>query len=269
MNFKKIKALMYKEYLVLSKDKNIFIPLIIIPILFSIVFPSIFIILMKENSMIINRIPEEALKILSNISIYGSTDTNSKIIYFILMYLFLPIFFLLPIISSSIISTESFVGEKERKTIEYLLSTPLKITELIFGKILFSFTIAIVIEWLSMIVYLFILNFLGHKILHMLFLPNIIWLISGLLLAPLISFLAIEVTIFISLKSKTIKSAQSISALMILPIILLFISQASGVFLININFLSILVLILMLLDYVCFFIIHKFFKNYDKLLIKE
>ncbi|MCC7572000.1 MAG: ABC transporter permease [Candidatus Methanofastidiosum sp.] len=62
----------------------------------------------------------------------------------IMQTLLIPLILLLPIFLSMNILSDSIVGEKERKTFEILLASPLKRIEIILGKILPTFAISIV-----------------------------------------------------------------------------------------------------------------------------
>ena len=61
------------------------------------------------------------------------------LVYVMLKYFFAPFFLIIPLMVSNVIASDSFAGEKERKTIEALLATPLSDSELFLGKILASF----------------------------------------------------------------------------------------------------------------------------------
>ena len=55
--------------------------------------------------------------------------------------------------ASSVIASDSFAGEKERKTIEALLATPLSDSELFVGKVLVAFIPAVLVTFASFAVY--------------------------------------------------------------------------------------------------------------------
>lgn len=97
-------------------------------------------------------------------------NTGSEVLYMILCF-FIPVFMLLPTMISNVTATASFVGEREQKTIEGLLYTPLNRQELLLGKIVASFAPATVITWFSVIVYGIILDTLGYRILEDSFSP--------------------------------------------------------------------------------------------------
>ncbi|HOE93450.1 MAG TPA: ABC transporter permease [Methanofastidiosum sp.] len=90
-------------------------------------------------------INEEILNPIS-IAIYPENYSYSITDLFfveIMQILFIPLILLLPIFLSMNILSDSIVGEKERKTFEILLASPLKRIEIILGKIIPTFIISI------------------------------------------------------------------------------------------------------------------------------
>jgi len=82
-----------------------------------------------------------------SIDIYPKNYTyNLADLFFveIMQTLLIPLILLLPIFLSMNILSDSIVGEKERKTFEILLASPLKRIEIILGKILPTFAISII-----------------------------------------------------------------------------------------------------------------------------
>src|SRR3954468_17132554 len=53
-----------------------------------------------------------------------------KFVYFFLTFMMIPFFLMVAIINSMVTSSNSFVGEKERNTLETLLFAPISITDL-------------------------------------------------------------------------------------------------------------------------------------------
>jgi ABC-type Na+ efflux pump permease subunit len=101
-----------------------------------------------------------------------------------LNYVF-PVFFLLiPIMTSSIIGASSFVGEKEHKTMESLLYTPISIRELFFAKVVGSAVPAFVITLLSSVMFGIVMNIGGFIYFGNLVFPNFKWLILIFWVSP-------------------------------------------------------------------------------------
>ncbi|KYC45180.1 MAG: ABC-2 family transporter protein [Candidatus Methanofastidiosum methylothiophilum] len=107
-------------------------------------------------------VPDEVLNPMT-INLYPKDYTyNLADLFFveIMQTLLIPLILLLPIFLSMNILSDSIVGEKERKTFEILLASPLKRIEIIIGKILPTFTISIV----QIIIWAFVLSIRGISI---------------------------------------------------------------------------------------------------------
>lgn len=129
---------------------------------------------------------------------------------------------------SNVIATASFVGEREQKTIEGLLYTPLNRQELLLGKIVASFAPATVITWFSVIVYGIILDTLGYRIFGRFIFPNSAWVLLSVVVMPLVSFLSTLLVVTVSQHMKSTKAAQSVSLVILVPLIGIIVSQASS-----------------------------------------
>ncbi|MDI9232126.1 ABC transporter permease [Staphylococcus caprae] len=268
MNYKNVINIVLKDLLETKNDKGAIASLLIVPFIFSVLLP-LFVIIGGSNNLLVNFIGGVKLfteQLPSNF-LPHNLDKGQTMTYAILMYFFVPLFLLIPVMISTIISTSSFTGEKERKTIEGLLYTPITNKELMLGKILASFIPSILITWISIIVYGTIIDIYSIKVLNIFIFPNINWLIISILLAPLITFLSISLVVSISHRVKTSKSAQSISMILILPIIGFLISQASGTLLFGTMVSIILTIILIIVDIIIYFVISKKF-NRDKFITK-
>ncbi|MCL2477336.1 ABC transporter permease subunit [Candidatus Bathycorpusculum sp.] len=79
-------------------------------------------------------------------------------VYIMALYIFAPMFLIIPIMASSVLASDSFAGERERKTIEALLATPISDSELLLGKILVSFIPAMIVTIASFAAYTIILD---------------------------------------------------------------------------------------------------------------
>ena len=268
MNYKNVMNIVLKDLLETKNDKGTIASLLIVPFIFSVFLPLI-IILGGSNNVMVNFIGGVKIfteQLPSNF-IPLNLNEGQVMVYAILMYFFVPLFLLIPVMISTIISTSSFTGEKERKTIEGLLYTPITNKELMLGKILASAIPSIIITWASIIVYGTIIDIYSINVLGEMIFPNLNWVIISLLLAPLVTFLSISLVVSISHRVKTSKSAQSISMVLILPIIGFIVSQASGTILFGSTVSLILAIILIVLDIILYLIISKTF-NRDKFITK-
>jgi ABC-type Na+ efflux pump permease subunit len=152
--------------------------------------------------------------------------------------------------ASSVIASDSFAGEKERKTIEGLLATPLTDAELILGKILVAFVPSMIVTLASFLAYTALVDYLGFGLFGRLILPTINWVLVIFLLAPAISVAGIALTVIVSARVKGFREAQQLSVLIILPIMALVIGQAFGVLLLVPGAIIIIFIVIVAIDVV-------------------
>jgi ABC-type Na+ efflux pump permease subunit len=158
--------------------------------------------------------------------------------------------------------SDSFAGEKERKTIEALLATPISDSELLLGKILVSFIPAMIITIVSFIIYSTIVDIATFTMFNgTLLLPNAVWLIMIFGVAPTLALCSIGLTVIISAKVKGFKEAQQISVVLLLPILGLVFAQASGAIILGPLILAALMGLLALVDFGVFYVGVKMFKR--------
>ena len=161
----------------------------------------------------------------------------------------MPAFFLMiPIMASSVMAASSFVGEKEKHSLETLLYSPLSIKQLFQAKILAGLSVGMIVSYVSFAAMLLVLEAEVLFLTGNMLLPSASWLIIMLLIAPAISIAAIAVTVRSSAKAQTVEEAQQRAVFLIFPIIALVIGQFTGIILINSGLLWGLGIILAVLD---------------------
>ena len=132
-----------KDWREVRRNWEVLTPIAVVPLLFTVVIPLIAIhapgqvntgtspdVLVES---IVRGMPPDAVERLMTLT------GEQQLTYVLLVYMFAPFFMLIPVMASSVIASDSFAGEKERKTIEALLATPLTDGELLLGKMLTSF----------------------------------------------------------------------------------------------------------------------------------
>ncbi|WP_158268760.1 ABC transporter permease subunit [Salinibacterium hongtaonis] len=223
---------MRKDWNELTRSKQIMAPLVIIPLLFAIFIPS-FVILLGNNPAVASSITGFGtfLETLPPGVVPAGYSLEQTAVYAVIVYFMAPFFLIIPVMVASITASSSIVGEKERRTIEGLLYTPLTDRELVLGKVLASVVPAILIAWASFLVYTVVVNTLGGPVLDGLFFPTWTWVVIVLALVPLVAFLATCLIVAVSGRSTTVQGAQGAAVLIVLPVVGVVVSQASGLML--------------------------------------
>jgi ABC-2 type transport system permease protein len=272
MNTRNVWLVFKKDWLEIKRNWQVLLPIIIVPIIFSVVFPAVISGIAYSPTQDIGN--EDFQSLVPNLpadvqSLLAQMTPNQSIVYVMVLYFFAPFFLIIPVMASSVLGSDSFAGERERKTIEALLATPISDTELLLGKILVSFIPAMLITIASFGIYAVIVDTLTFGLFNgMLLLPNVNWLIMMFGVTPVIAICSIGLTVVISAKVKGFKEAQQISVVLLLPVLGLVFAQISGLLVLGPLVLGALIGILALVDVGIFYLGVKIFKR-EEILTKQ
>lgn len=240
------RAMIIKDIKEVLGSKQMIIPMIIVPIIMMLALPLAVVIGARYGVTSINGM-DTMVKIFGN---KFRDLNNSQLLFEIGLNYIFPVFFLIiPIMASSIVGASSFVGEKEHKTMESLLYTPISIRELFTAKVIGSAIPAFAITFISTIVFGIVMNIGGMMYFGDLVFPNFKWLILIFWVSPAATILAIYFMVLVSAKANTFQDAQQMSAFIILPVIFLLMGQLTGIFILNELILGIVGVVLFIIDY--------------------
>lgn len=271
MNSNVIKALIKKDMRTIRRSKSLLTVLIILPIILCFIMPTAMVGTIRffdvEQSMGPD-VERMVTKFLAEVSVSAIPLATFKqqMIYIFINYLFASFFLLVPIITASVTAANSFVGEKERRTLESLLFAPITIKELFVAKILASFLPAYFISLVSFIISGISINILSYPLFDKIVFPTGNWIVLITCLSPMILLLTILLNILISSRVKTYQEAQNIGGIIVLPVIAMVVGQVSGLFLIGIKIMLLLSLALLIIN---LFLLKKMAKYNDRHVLFE
>jgi ABC-type Na+ efflux pump permease subunit len=211
-------------------NNQIMLPMLLVPLIFVGIMPTVMILTMRYGA---NNQTQQFVQAVKHLPAGAIPSTihglNEQMVYFMTVYLFAAFFLLIPVMVSMMISANSFAGEKERKTLEGILYTPVTDRELIMGKIMASFVPAMIVSWICFALYTVVVNALGFPILKTIFFPTLNWWLLMAWVVPTTSLLIIGITVMISARVKGYQEANSIAGAVVLPFVGFVVAQASGV----------------------------------------
>ena len=229
MNVRQL-AVMTKDIRSVTLNKQVFAVLLIVPLALTIVLPSIFVLVTAFA-------PDAASdfqKILDMLPADNVARSQQQRIFGLILNNIMPVFFLMiPIMASSVMAASSFVGEKEKHTLETLLYSPLSLKQMFQAKILAGFSVGMMVSYISFAAMMLVLELEVFLLTGEAILPSSSWLAIMLLIAPAISLIAIAVTVRSSAKAQTIEEAQQRAVFLVFPILALLIGQFTGILLIS------------------------------------
>ena len=160
-------------------------------------------------------------KFLGFVSDYGAEIVGERTIPFLLM-----IVGFFPISISLVIALETFVGEKERRSLEPLLSTPLTNTELYIGKTLAAMIPPLAASIGGMLVYLVSLlsSSLGWR-------PPLALVIQIMLLTVVQALVMVTGAVVVSSQTTSTRAANLLASFIVIPMTLLIQAESAIMFL--------------------------------------
>jgi ABC-type Na+ efflux pump permease subunit len=233
VNWRAIRAIVRKDLKVVLQNKGVSIPIIVVPTLLLVLLPALAAFaptledaagfVATDMAAFMEQVPAG---LMAEMDGYNPTE---MIIVAFLVYFFAPMYLILPLMVSSVIAADSFAGEKERKTLEALLYTPTTDGELLLAKLLSAWVPAVVVAWGGFVLYALVANLAGWPTMGRIFFPNLMWIILALWVAPAVAGLGLGVTVLVSARAESFQEAYQLGAIVVLPIIILVIGQATGV----------------------------------------
>jgi uncharacterized membrane protein SpoIIM required for sporulation len=183
------------------RDWRILFPLVVL----TLVFP-----------LLMNEVARSAVEFVGR---YGGTLLVDRLVPFSVL-----IIGFFPITISLVVALESFVGEKERGTIEPLLSTPLKDWQMYLGKLLIGVLTPLTASLAAIGFYLIIVS---HQRIEM---PELSVLIQLLALTIAHAVLMVSAAIVISVQSTSVKAANLLASFIVIPVAVLMQGESALLF---------------------------------------
>jgi ABC-2 type transport system permease protein len=133
------------------------------------------------------------------------------------------------------------VGEKQGRTLEPLLTTPLTTMELLVAKVMAALLPALAIELAGLAVYVSLAAWLAAPGVAATLVSGRSLVLVGLL-GPFASLAALQLTIAISSRVSDPRSAQQIAVILVLPLVVMLVGQVAGAFVISSAMLAVVAL---------------------------
>ena len=223
-------SLMKKDFKGITANRRLFSAILLVPLVLTVFLPSLFIVLIHfapddpDFQSLAGMLPQ---------SLQGGS-LEMTIAGLVLNYI-MPLFFLMiPIMTASVMAASSFVGEKERRTLETLLYSPLSLKQIFRAKVAASFLLSMLVSFLSFFAMLVVVEAELFFLAGGLLLPGASWAAILLLVSPAISLIAVTLIVRRSAKAQSVEESQQGAVFLIVPVILLVTGQFSGVLLVSV-----------------------------------
>lgn len=233
MNWRAIFALMQKDLFIVRQSKAVMIPIIIVPVLLIVILPMSASLLLSDEAMMADFTSEMNLffdnlpaSIRAEIEPY-ETETQQAL-YLLLVYQFAPLFLIVPLMMANVIAADSFVGERERKTLEALIHTPTTDFELYTSKLLTAWIPALIVTFVGSVLYAVVVNVVAYPVMERVFFPTALWVVLIIWVAPAAAGLGLAAMVLVSSRVSTFQEAYQLGGMIVLPVVFLLVGQFAG-----------------------------------------
>jgi ABC-2 type transport system permease protein len=235
MNWRSIWAIVRKDLKEVRQNKAAWVPAIAVPLIFAILMPVLFIVLpqiipIEDVQRELGDVADLLKKLPPTMgALFDGLGVEQMFVLYMTGFLLAPLFLIMPLMFSSVVGADSFVGERERKTLEALLYTPATDLELFLGKVLAAVIPAISLSWLTYLVYIIVVNVASFGLFGRIWFPLPTWWPMMFWLTPAFALLGISATVLISSRVKTFMEAYQLSASLVVLVLAMVIGQVTGV----------------------------------------
>jgi ABC-2 type transport system permease protein len=267
MNWRSIWAIARKDLKEVRQNKAAWGPALVLPIVFAIILPLL--LTLAPRFIPVEDIERELGDIqvlLDNLppavnAIFSGLALEQMFVIYMTSFMLAPLFLVMPLMFSSVVGADSFVGERERKTLEGLLYTPASDRELFLGKVLAAVIPAIALSWLTYLVYIIIVNVASYGLFERIWFPLPMWWPMMFWLTPAFALLGISATVLISSRVKTFMEAYQLTGSLVVLVLALVVGQVTGVLFLGVGTVMLIGTLIWLIDAALIYVSIRNFKR--------
>jgi ABC-2 type transport system permease protein len=253
MNRAKVRAIVEKEIADARKNRMIVISMALVPILLvALTLGTDFYMLNSAGGL------DE-----DDASIIPSQLGDIEPLHAVLMMLndqYLFYFLIIPMMMPVYIAAYSIVGEKETRSLEPLLATPITVWELLVGKSFAAVVPPVILTWLSFVVLLVGGYFImPEPVFQALVRP--VWIVGMALLSPLLALLSVFSGVIVSSRLNDPRAAQQVTGIFVVPIVALSLVVLAGKIFLDVWVVVLAAAVTLVLDGVVLFLAIKLFQR--------
>jgi len=168
--------------------------------------------------------PEQALASIRDVYGAPAASTAAVAVAEMVATKWLSMFLILPIFLPILVAAQSIGGERERRTLEPLLATPVSTLSIVLGKSIAAVVPALAITWIAAVLFCAGIDAATGRFL----LPDGTWIFGTLVLSPLLALFGNATAVVVSSRVVDPRAAQNLAATTVLPLVALLVLQLAG-----------------------------------------
>jgi len=226
----RLRALVAKEFLDIARNRAVLVPVAIVTLVSLAVPFLVFLVMPALTGRSLGEDPALA-QIGALLSPHGEIAGNIAVEAFLFQQ-FLLLFLMTPITGAMSLASYAIIGEKQARTLEPLLATPLSTFELLVGKVLGALLPTLAISFAGVALYLAGIFLFAHPgVFAAMMTARTVLLV--VLVSPAAALVSLQAAIIVSSRVNDARTAQQFGILIILPLTIVFVAQFSGAMLIT------------------------------------
>jgi ABC-2 type transport system permease protein len=223
----RVRALIAKELQDIMRNLGTLIPvaiatlvLLVVPFVIAVLVPSISGQSLAEDA--------DLVRASQVVGLSQALSTNGRVQLFLFQQ-FLTLFLLVPITGAMALAAHAVVGEKQARTLEPLLATPLTTFELLVAKVIGALLPTLIISLVGLGLYVAIVAAAAEPgVMPAMLNARTVVLILAVM--PTCALIALQFTILISSRVNDARTAQQFGIVIVLPLTGLLVAQFTGAF---------------------------------------
>lgn len=219
------RALFRKELLDLSRNRAALLPVAIVTVVALVLPFSITVLIPLATGQQLGS-DADLVRVSAVVDPRGELPADARIQLFLLQQ-FLMLFLLTPITGAMALAAHSVVGEKQARTLEPLLATPISTFDLLVAKVLGALVPTLAIALVGLALY-----FVGMALLAdpgvLAAMVNVRTAVLVLCVGPAAALLSLQTAILISSRTNDARTAQQFGVFIVVPLTALLVAQFTG-----------------------------------------
>ena len=234
MNWRGIGAVVRRDLTVAAGSRAVVLPALVVPVLLLVLLPLAAGMLPTVVDMAASGDLEALFDLLPADVLAGlPPDPGLQTAYVLVVHMLAPMILLVPVMFASVIAADGLAGEKERRTLEGLLLTPLTDRELATAKLLAAWLPAVALGVGGAVLYALVGNLTIGLQLGRLVLPTAEFALMALWVGPTFAATALGAVSLVSVRVGTTQEAFQLGGVVVIPVVAMLVSQASGAMLLS------------------------------------
>jgi ABC-2 type transport system permease protein len=233
MNCSRVQAVISRELLEIRKNRMLIFTIFFPPLLLSLI-PIVMFALIGGGQMAdgkLNTSGEQIARYYALSPEFAKYSAN-ELMQLIVFQQFMVLYLIMPLIIPMTVAAYSIIGEKEARSLEPLLATPIRTSELLWGKSLAAIVPAVIGTWIAYAIFFIGARFVTTSAVFA-GLLNPTWIVATIVLTPLLALFAVGIGVMISSRVNDTRVAQQIGGMLVIPMVALGLAQTAGFILLN------------------------------------